>query len=159
MLWQRCRYQRPNHGCAERCIGTSATEACKCCSALPMSVCCTLHLACVEAPRLSSQPWIVLYLTGTSSALQVSAVYYGVALLLHCLVPAALAVKSVQAQPRQPGQACREALYSLGALAERPVYSAQTATSMADTFAISTLQVGTDTYRAGLRSQLICKKS
>ena len=56
----------------------------------------------------------------SSLTLQVTVVYYGVALLLHCLVPAALPVKSIQAQPRQPGQASREALYSLGAHAERP---------------------------------------
>lgn len=57
-------------------------------------------------------------------------VYYGVALLLHCVVPAALPVKSIQAQPRQPGQASREALYSLGAHAERPAVSAHTAASL-----------------------------
>ncbi|KAK9827400.1 hypothetical protein WJX81_007445 [Elliptochloris bilobata] len=53
----------------------------------------------------------------TTAALQVAAVYYGVAFLLHCLVPLAVPVKSIQVQPRQPGQASREALYSLGPLA------------------------------------------
>jgi hypothetical protein len=50
-----------------------------------------------------------------AAAAQVSAVYYGTAVLLHCLVPLALPVKSIQVQARQPGQAWREALYSLGA--------------------------------------------
>ena len=63
--------------------------------------------------RIAYTPWTV----------QVTVVYYGVALLLHCLVPAALPVKSIQAQPRQPGQASREALYSLGAHAKRPAQS------------------------------------
>ena len=79
------------------------------------AVCCKLGLAVLTL-------LLVLFTTGshgrpadTSLALQVAVVYYGVALLLHCLVPAALPVKSIQAQPRQPGQASREALYSLGA--------------------------------------------
>ena len=51
-----------------------------------------------------------------------SAVYYGTAVLLHCLVPLALPVKSIQVQARQPGQAGREALYSLGASPHRVLF-------------------------------------
>lgn len=54
------------------------------------------------------------------AALQVSAVYYGTAILLHWLVPQIWSVKSIQVQPRQPGQVAREALFSLGTLPQRP---------------------------------------
>ena len=69
----------------------------------------------------SHQGQMLLYGGGfLVAALQVSAVYYGTAILLHWLVPQIWSVKSIQVQPRQPGQVAREALYSLGALPQRP---------------------------------------
>lgn len=51
--------------------------------------------------------------------LQVFVVYYGASIAIHWLGPLAFPVKSIQVQPRQPGQVRREAFYSLGE--ERPL--------------------------------------
>ena len=56
-----------------------------------------------------------LYGGGMPMALaQVAAVYYAVALVLHCFVPWLLRPPSIQSAPRRDGQAWREARNSLG---------------------------------------------
>ena len=68
--------------------------------------------------------FLPLYGGGLLVALaQVAAVYYTVALMLHCLVPWLLRPPSIQVAPRRDGQAWREARNSLGAVA---VFSAAT---------------------------------
>ncbi len=48
-------------------------------------------------------------------AAQVTAVYYGVAVLLHFLLPLLFPLRSVQSGKRRPGQVLQEALTSVGA--------------------------------------------
>jgi hypothetical protein len=56
-----------------------------------------------------------LYGGGLPVALaQVTAVYYAVAVMLHCVVPALLRPPSIQVAPRRSGQAWQEAQNSLG---------------------------------------------
>ena len=81
-----------------------------------------------EAPGLAAAPWLgsiqaaitagVPPLHGgglLASLAQVAAVYYAVALVLHCVVPALLRPTSIQVAPRRDGQAWQEARNSLGA--------------------------------------------
>ena len=56
--------------------------------------------------------------------LQVCVVYYGASVAIHWLGPLAFPVKSIQVQPRQPGQVRREAFYSLGEERAPPAFAA-----------------------------------
>jgi hypothetical protein len=46
--------------------------------------------------------------------LQIVALYYPAAILLHYIVPSILPVKTIQVQPRNPGDITRDALGSIG---------------------------------------------
>ena len=64
---------------------------------------------------------------------QVAAVYYAVALVLHCVVPALLRPPSIQVTPRRSGQAWQEAQNSLGAVRCSPATRSNTLQRSHDT--------------------------
>jgi hypothetical protein len=56
----------------------------------------------------------------TVAFLQIAAVYYASAALLHFVVPRALPVQHIQKEARNPGDLSRDALGSIGARAQAP---------------------------------------